>query len=179
MRVCGYCDDPWGDDEEWTMLFTDKWGTDWDCNSSKSIHCYQNQALNRHCTGNGWKKKAYLAQGLIKWITNMPSVSLLSTRFRGNRNIGNSRFDMAIFPIIKFISFLKVGVLKTIIAMREFPINETTSIKLKATVCTSFSTTGFTRLERLQELGSFALCSCFPVAVKASSRKAAVQTKLV
>ena len=110
----------------------------------------------------------------------MPSVSLLSTRFMGNRNIGNSRFDMAIFAIIKFIGFLKVGVLKTIIAMREFPINETTSIKLKATVCTSLSTTGFTRLERLQELqGSFALCSCFPVAVKASSRKAAVQTKLV
>ena len=108
----------------------------------------------------------------------MPSVSLLSTRFRGNRNIGNSRFDMAIFAIIKFIGFLKVGVLKTIIAMREFPINET-SIKLKATVCTSFSTIGFTRLQRLQELGSFALCSCFPVAVKASSRKAAVQTKLV
>ena len=43
---------------------------------------------------------------------------------------------MAIFAIIKFIGFLKVGVLKTIIAMREFPINETTSIKLKATVCT-------------------------------------------
>ena len=62
----------------------------------------------------------------------MPSVSLLSTRFRGNRNIGNSRFD--IFAIIKFIGFLKVGVLKTIIAMREFPINETTRIKLKATV---------------------------------------------
>ena len=92
----------------------------------------------------------------------MPTVSgCISTRFRGNRNIGNSRFDMAMFAIIKFISFLKVGVWKTIIATREFPINETTSIKLKATVCTSFSTTGFTRLERLQKLGSFAVMFMF------------------
>ena len=53
---------------------------------------------------------------------------------------------MAMLVIIKFNGFLKVGVLKTIIAMIEFPINETTGIKLKAIVCTSFSTTGFTRL---------------------------------
>ena len=55
----------------------------------------------------------------------------------------------------------KVGVWKTIIATTEFPINETTSFKLKATVCTSFSTTGFTRLERLQKLGSFAVMFMF------------------
>ena len=53
---------------------------------------------------------------------------------------------MAMLAIIRFIGFLKVGVLKTIITMREFPISETTSIKPEATVGTSLCTTGFMRL---------------------------------
>ena len=36
---------------------------------------------------------------------------------------------MAMLTIIKFIGFLKVGVLKTIVTTREFPISETTSNK--------------------------------------------------
>ena len=91
------------------------------------------------------------------------------------------------FTIIKFIGFLKVGVLKTIITMREFPTSETTNIKPEATVCTSFSTTGFIRLYKLQELDPFAVMFMFAaVALKASSRNTevivkttAVQTKLV
>ena len=53
---------------------------------------------------------------------------------------------MAMFTIIKLIGFFKVGVLKTIVTMREFPISETTSIKPEATVGTCFCTTWFIRL---------------------------------
>ena len=85
---------------------------------------------------------------------------------------------MAMFTIIKFIGFLKVGVLKTIITMREFPTSETTSIKPEATVGTSFSTTGFIRLQQLQELDPFAVMFMFAaVALKASSRNTEVIVK--
>ena len=91
------------------------------------------------------------------------------------------------FTIIKFIGFLKVGVLKTIITMKEFPTSKTTSIKPEATVCTRFSANGFIRLQQLQELDPFAVMFMFAaVALNASSRNTevivkttAVQTKLV
>ena len=56
---------------------------------------------------------------------------------------------MAIFAINIFIGFLKVGVLITINTMREFPTNETTSIRLRATVCPIFSVSGFIKLKQL------------------------------
>ena len=79
---------------------------------------------------------------------------------------------MAMLTIIKFIGFLKVGVLKTIVTTREFAISETTSNKPQATVSTSFCTgTGFRRLWQLPELDPFAVMFIFAaVAVQASSR---------
>ena len=77
---------------------------------------------------------------------------------------------MAMFTIIKLIGIFKVGVVKTIVTMREFPISETTSIKPEATVGTSFCTTGFRRLQQVEELDSFAVMFIFAaVAVQASS----------
>jgi len=48
------CDNPSGEDEERAQLGTDEWGTKGIYHSSKSIHCYQNQALNRHSRGYRW-----------------------------------------------------------------------------------------------------------------------------
>ena len=40
------------------------WRTEWKHHDSKSIHCYQNQILNRNCKGNVTKERDELTEGL-------------------------------------------------------------------------------------------------------------------
>ena len=48
---------------------------------------------------------------------------------RGKRKIGTSKSDMAMLTVKKLKGFLRVFVLKTIIAMKVFPTNETRKSK--------------------------------------------------
>ena len=50
------CTNPRGDNKEWTKLSSYERRAEWNYNSSKSIHCYQNQALNRYYPRNIRKK---------------------------------------------------------------------------------------------------------------------------
>ena len=47
-----HCDDPTCENEEAAELSTDELGTEGKYDSSKSIHCYQNQAVSRHSNGD-------------------------------------------------------------------------------------------------------------------------------
>ena len=69
-----YGDYPRGENEEGTQLGSDEWGTECKHHGSKSIHCYQNQILNRNDKGNVSKEREKLTQGLTKQTTDKKRV---------------------------------------------------------------------------------------------------------
>ena len=52
-----------------------EWGTEWKYHDSKSIHCYQNQILNRNDNENVTKEMDKLTQDLTKLTTDKKRVT--------------------------------------------------------------------------------------------------------
>ena len=75
-RTDSYGNYPRGKNEEGTQLGSDEWGTEWKHHGSKSIHCYQNQILNRNDKGNVTKERDKLTQGLTKLTTDKKRVGV-------------------------------------------------------------------------------------------------------
>ena len=75
-RNKNYGKHPRGKNEEGTQLGSDEWGTEWKYHGSKSIHCYQNQILNRNNKGNAIKAREKLTRGLTKLTTDKKRVDV-------------------------------------------------------------------------------------------------------
>ena len=91
---------PRAENDEWTQLGSDEWRAEWKYHCYKSIHCYQNQILNRNGSGNVSKEMNKLTQGWAKLTTDEPQVVLcINDRRVGGQNIEYSRSDMAIFAM--------------------------------------------------------------------------------
>ena len=99
-RIKNYGKDPRDENEEGTQLGSDEWGTEWKHHGSKSIHCYQNQILNRNCKGNVTKERDELTQGLSKLTTDEPRVSVQVRQVLSRiENIEYNKSDEAVFAI--------------------------------------------------------------------------------
>ena len=121
--------DPSGENKESALLWTDEWGTEGKHYCSKSIHCYQNQALNRYETGDIWKKGLSLHKACPRWPSINQDPVLMFITMYGDWKIGNSRSDIAMFTIKKLIGLCMDLVLKTTVPMVIFPIRDTTKIR--------------------------------------------------
>ena len=82
MRIKNYGKDPRGINEKGTQLGSDEWGTEWKHHGSKSIHCYQNQILNRNDKGNVTKAREKLTKGLTKLTTDRKRVGVQERQFK-------------------------------------------------------------------------------------------------
>ena len=61
-----HCDNPLAENKERTQLFADEWGSKGKHSRSKSIHCYQDKALNGHKRRENHDACDQRAQGLAE-----------------------------------------------------------------------------------------------------------------